>query len=145
MIVEGTNSIIRDAKALIDGDVYVGRLKEFVAAGDNPVYPDILMVARTIQQATVRFQGTLQTRRNRLATVIREAETIKCALEFFIEDGEGYVSSKEDVETSVDKPTDSWFELNEDGDGPFFDFDRLDGLDLNKHLTIILTTGDAQE
>lgn len=38
MIVEGTNSIICDAKALIDGDVYVERLKEFVAAGDNPVY-----------------------------------------------------------------------------------------------------------
>jgi hypothetical protein len=55
MIVEGTNSIIRDAKDIIDGDVYVDRLKEFVPAGDNPVYPDILMAARTIQQAATRF------------------------------------------------------------------------------------------
>src|ERR1700678_1835085 len=51
MIVQDANNIIRDAKALIDGDVYIDSLKEFVPAGDNPVYPDILMASRTVQQA----------------------------------------------------------------------------------------------
>lgn len=145
MIVEGVNSIVCDVKALIDGDIYVDRLKEFVPAGENPVYPDILIVARTIQQATVRFKDTLDLRGNRIATVIREAETIKIALEIFIEEEKGYVADKDDVEGSMEKATDSWFKTNEEGEGPFFDFERLDGIDLGKHLTVILTPNDAQE
>lgn len=145
MIVEGANSIIRDAKALIDGDVYIDRLKEFVPAGENPVYPDVLMAARIIQQATDRFKGTLQVRRNKIATVIREAETIKWALEIFIEEDQGNIASKEDVEANMDKPMDSWFEFDEDEQGPFFDFERLDGLDIGKYLTTIISGSDAQE
>jgi hypothetical protein len=146
MIVEGANSIVRDAKALIDGDVYIDRLKEFVPAGENPVYPDVLMVARIIQQATARFRETLQSRGNKIFTLLREAETIKCALEIFIDDGDpGYVASKEDVEGHIGKPTESWFEFAEDEEGPFFDFERLDGLDIGKYLTTILAASNAQE
>jgi hypothetical protein len=139
------NSIIRDAKALIDGDVYVERLKEFVPAGENPVYPDILVVARTIQQATVRFRTTIQARINKLGGVIEEGETIKCALEFFIDGDEGYIPDKDDIETSVDRPPIEWFEYDSEGGGPFFNFGRLDGLDVGKYLTTFLAGSDAQE
>jgi len=125
----------------------VERLKEFVAAGDNPVYPDILMVARTVQQATGRFQTTLQTRRNRLATIIREAETIKCALEFFIED-QGHVATKKEVEFNIAKPATEWFlDQSEDHEESelLFDFSRLDDLNLSEHLTAPPTIGDARE
>ncbi len=148
MIVEGTNSIIRDAKALIDGDVYIDRLKEFVPAGENPVYPDVCSwFARIIQQATTRFKGTLQSRRKQdFHYNFREAETIKCALEIFIDDEDpGYVASKEDVAGNIEKPTDSWFEFDEGEEGSFFNFERLDSLDIGKYLTAILAAGNAQE
>jgi hypothetical protein len=139
MIVEAVNSIIRDAKVIIDRDVYIERLKEFVPAGDNPVYPDILVVTRTIQQANTRFAATLPIRRKRLAIVIKETETIKTALECFIE-CKGYVASLEEV----DKPAESWFIDDDDIDddderaGPFFDFKRLDTLNLSLYLTAVL-------
>ena len=110
------------------------------------MYPDILMSTRTIRRANTRFTATLQIRKKRLAIAIREAETIKTALEYFIED-EGYVASKEEV----DKPTESWFvdvdDIDDDDErvGPFFDFKRLDTLDLGGHLTAILTAVDAPE
>jgi hypothetical protein len=45
----------------------------------------------------------------------------------------------------MDNASDSWFEIDEDEERPFFDFKRLDGIDLGKYLTTILTTSDAQE
>ncbi len=101
-----------------------------------------------IQQAATRFKGTLQSRRNKICTAIREAETIKWALEIFIDDEDpGYVASKEDTLKAIDfdKPFDSWFEFDEDEDGPFFDFERLDGLDIGKYLATIIPGSDAQE
>jgi hypothetical protein len=44
MILEGTNSIVRDAKAIIDSDVYIDRVKEFVAAGENPVTESVQLL-----------------------------------------------------------------------------------------------------
>jgi len=140
MTVENANSIIRDAKGIIDGDVYIDRLKEFIPAGDNPVYPDVLMAARTIQQATTRFTTTLQKRRKKLSAAIKEAETVKTAIEIFVEN-EGHVATQEEI----DEPTASWFVYDDDGEGLFFDFDRLDTLDISEHLTAILTAVDAKE
>jgi hypothetical protein len=147
MIVEDANNIIRDAKALIDGDIYIDRLKEFVPAGNNPVYPDVLMAARTVQQAVSRFANTLQARKTKLAAAISEAETIKCALEVFVEE-EGHISTKEQIELNVDKVDDSWFEYsddeNEEDENPSFDFPRLDDLDLSEHFKGVLTAIDAE-
>jgi hypothetical protein len=146
MIVEDANNIIRDAKALIDGDVYIDRLKEFVPAGDNPVYPDILMASRTVQQALSRFGESLQARKKKLAAAISEAETIKCALEFFVEH-EGHIATKEEVELNIDKVDDSWFEdsdENEEDESQPFEFSRLDDLDLSEHFKGVLTAIDAQ-
>ena len=61
LIVEQANNIVRDAKTLIEGDPYLDRIKEFVPAGDNPVYPDVLLTARVVQQAVGRYQRQLDT------------------------------------------------------------------------------------
>lgn len=50
LAVQQVNDIIRDAKAIIEGDPHLNRVKEFVPAGDNPVYPDILLATRAVQQ-----------------------------------------------------------------------------------------------
>jgi hypothetical protein len=82
----------------------------------------------------------LQTRRKKLSAAIKEADTVKTALEIFIED-EGHVATQEEI----DEPTASWFVYDEDGQDLFFDFDRLDTLDVGEHLTAILTAADAKE
>jgi len=68
LIVEQVNDIIRDAKSIIEGDPYLDRVKEFVPAGNNPTYPDVLLVARSVQTSMLfcslqqpwppRWQGT---------------------------------------------------------------------------------------
>jgi hypothetical protein len=147
MIVEGTNTIIRDAKAIIDGDIYIERLKEFVPAGENPVYPDILMALRTIQQASARFGPGLQKRKPKITAAIKEAGAIRTVLDIFIEN-EGHVATSEEIEGLSPE----WFVYNDEEDEDYesdepvpFDFERLDGLDVTEHLTAILATLDAEE
>jgi hypothetical protein len=43
LIVQQANDIVLDAKAIVEGDTYLDRVKEFVPAGNNPVYPDVLV------------------------------------------------------------------------------------------------------
>src|SRR5258708_6722087 len=54
LVLEEANQIIRDAKAIITEDTYLDRTKEFVAAGNNPVYPDVVVALRTVRQALER-------------------------------------------------------------------------------------------
>jgi hypothetical protein len=143
LIVENANSIIRDAKELIDsGDVYISRLKEFVPAGDNPVYPDILMATRIIQQAMIRFKEVAEKRRTSLTGANQEATTIKFALELLIE-GEGEVPTKRDLAAVMDNPAYNWFIGNTGHET--FNLSRLDRLDVAEYLTGQLPKVDATE
>lgn len=147
LIVEGTNNIIRDTKALIDGDTYVDRIKEFVPAGDNPVYPDIVVVLRVIRQATARFKTVLDARSKRLEEAIREATLIEFALKCYVEE-EGYIVTSDDINESVGTPVSGWLEPVSDDDGDdtqTFNFDRLDRLDVSAHLLKDSDTDDGKE
>lgn len=66
LIVEHANDVVRDAKTLIEGDPHLDRIKEFVPAGNNPVYPDVLLTARAVQQALMRFQSQIKNLRQGL-------------------------------------------------------------------------------
>ena len=147
LILEGTNAIIRDAKEIIDRDVYIDRLKEFVPAGENPVYPDILMALRTIQQANERYGPKLRARLEKLPAFINEVETIGAVLDMFIEN-DGHVATSEDIEGL----SSDWFAYSDDEDEDFesdesvpFDFERLDGMDMEEYLADILAALDAKE
>ena len=96
LIVEHANNIVREAKDLIKDDPYLDQLKEFVPAGDNPVYPDVVLVARSIQQAVERFASDLKTQQDALAPKLREAKTILGALRFFTTN-DGHIASKGDL------------------------------------------------
>jgi hypothetical protein len=133
LIVEQVNDIIRDAKAIVEGDPYLDRVKEFVPAGNNPVYPDVLMVARSVQQCLGRTTKSLSDDERRTTKLRRDARTIVAALKYFIEHNEH--PSSEDVAALLDaKPPDDWFFQGND-ENSYFDFERLDRNGLGGTLT----------
>jgi hypothetical protein len=140
LVVEQANAIIRDAKTLIQGDPYLDRVKEFVPAGDNPVYPDVLLVARTVQQSLQRNERGLSPRSAAANSRLLEAQTICVALECFLEEEEEeeeeerYVSKEQVEERLDDSIEDDWFKEYDDGN-EYFDFDRLDRLNLQSYLS----------
>jgi hypothetical protein len=124
LIVDQMNDIIRDAKSIINDDPYLDRVKEFVPAGNNPVYPDVLIVARSVQQSLGRAEKSLSDRERRVTKMRRDARTIVAALKFFATHGKH--ASKDDVEDFLNaKPPDDWFFEGND-ENFYFDFERLD-------------------
>ena len=73
LVVQEANDIVRDAKALITSDTYLDRVKEFVPAGDNPVYPDVLLSIRAVRQSLERAETHSDNRQQYLANLLREA------------------------------------------------------------------------
>jgi hypothetical protein len=131
LIVEQANDIIRDAKEIVQGDAYLDRTKQFVPAGNNPVYPDVLLVARTVQQCLGRFAPPLEERENSLVRMLREARTIVAALELFINNKSAWPSA-EDLETVLDgKPAEKWLFESDDGE-KYFNFGRLDQIEIER-------------
>ena len=129
LVVEQVNDIIRDAKGIIEGDPYLDRVKEFVPAGNNPTYPDVLLVARSVQQCLGRTAKSLSDHERRTTKTRRDVRTMVAALKYFIEHDEH--PSSEDVETLLEaKPPVDWFFQGND-EKLYFDFERLDrnGLD----------------
>jgi len=133
LIVDETNEIIRDAKALIKSDPFLDRVKEFVPAGNNPVYPDVVVTLKTVLQALGRAESPLESKKERIDTLLGEASTIHGALSVFVE--EGTPPSRDDVLEVIENETlvDSWFVGNYGG--AVFDFDQLDEIDVTAHLS----------
>jgi hypothetical protein len=75
LMVDQANEVIRDAKRIEEGDMYLNRVKEFVPAGNNPVYPDVLVTMRTLQQSLERCETQLHQEQERLGALLREART----------------------------------------------------------------------
>ncbi|MCH7950957.1 MAG: hypothetical protein IH875_10865 [Candidatus Dadabacteria bacterium] len=53
--LESTNYVINRVKTLISEDPFIDRLQEFVPAGDNPEYREILLVLRQLIQGMNRY------------------------------------------------------------------------------------------
>lgn len=127
LTVEQVNEIIRDAKAVVVSDVYLDRVKEFVPAGENPVYPDVLMVAATVQAAVRRAEPVLTGEETRLHGIWHNARTIAAAARLILESG-GQPAKAEVEDALGEKPAMQWFYKAEDG-GVYFNIDRFDGTD----------------
>lgn len=134
LVVEQANDVIRDAKTIIESDTYLKRIKEFVPAGTNPVYPDILLVIRAIQQSLIRSQASSEQRRKRIAGLLLEGKTIRGALSCYV-DHKVISPAKEQVEYVLDSSVSSrWFPGNFSS-GYHFDFHRLDRYEIDKYLS----------
>jgi hypothetical protein len=125
LVVEKTNDVIRDAKGIIEGDTYLDRIKEFVPAGNNPVYPDVLLTLRTVQQCLIRFANGMEDREKGLLKVLNEGRTVVAALECHL--AEDKYALKENVKARLDSgsPAANWFWEDQNGNN-LFDFDKLD-------------------
>jgi hypothetical protein len=132
-VVETINDIIKDAKQFATGDLYLTRTKEFVPAGQNPPYSDVLLVARTVQQFLQRCEQQILDREKTFARALRQAQTIAAALSCWIEIDQQ--PTKDDVaEAMAGKPLDSWFYPAKDGE-TYFDIGRLRRLGVQASLS----------
>ena len=133
MVVETTNSIVRDAKSIIVDDSYMERVKEFAPAGTNPVYPDVLVTLRTVRQAVARFGEGRGDHEKQLVRKLGEARTVVAALKCCLAGTEW--PSKEDIENELDDEEASTIWLFESSDGEeYFDFDRFDSRDVSHYF-----------
>lgn len=87
LVLTEANQSICDAKTIVEGDVYLDRVKEFVPAGDNPVYPDVVVALRTVRQALDRATPRLEDYEETVEERLQEARTVEVALILTIEEG----------------------------------------------------------
>jgi hypothetical protein len=129
------NEVIGDAKNIVSGDAYLDRVKEFVPAGDNPVYPDVLMTARVVSDCLQRFGERLKHDRSVISGKLNETWTIQIALELY---GQGTNSPrKELVERHLgDKTFYGWFHFDAVTGAHQFDFEGLDERNLESYLSV---------
>jgi hypothetical protein len=145
LMVEQANDIIRDAKEVVMGDIYLDRIQKFVPAGDNPLYPDVLVVMRGVRDSLRRGEEQLKARRSHLAYLLTEARTISVALQLNVVDGEQAVL-KQDVEERLGEEAvaPAWF-LDDENDDESFDFDDLDTRDIGRYLSRSADDDSAQD
>jgi hypothetical protein len=144
LVVEQANDIIRDAKQIVESDVHLDRVKEFVPAGNNPVYSDVLVVARSVRQSLDRCKKEFDRKEIRLLKTTTRATTVIGAVECFLNEDEenGESGVKEDVERYVvGAVADSCFYEDGDSREECFDFDDLDSQSVEDYIR---KTGDDE-
>jgi hypothetical protein len=154
LVRQSANDIISDAKKLIKvkEDVHMDRIKEFVPAGDEPLYPDVLVTIRSVRNCLERHRDKQTTRVKALNRKMRVAETAAGALEYFLNDEE---ASDEDKETPSKEAvqgytngkinSDCFRQFSNDYSSYYFDFDRLDSMTFRDYLSSVAAdTGDDE-
>jgi hypothetical protein len=100
--LEETNSIISDAKRVVGDDPYLKRTHEFVPAGNNPVYPDVVLALRAVIQSLDRYRTKKKEEAGIHAGILYELNTILAAMQLLAE-GEESVS-KEALQRRMGQP-----------------------------------------
>lgn len=146
LVVVQINDIIRDAKEIVQNDVYLDRIKEFVAAGNNPVYPDVLIVARAIRQSLGRCKTEFEEQTRRINKTTTRAETIIGALECFLSGEENAdFALEDDVERFTNGGLDGrCFYYNSSVGAKCFHFDALDSQSVENYIKEIDEESDLQ-
>jgi hypothetical protein len=138
LVVDQINDIIRDSKQIVENDVHLDRVKEFVPAGNNPFYPDVLVTARVVRQSLHRCGESLEKKEAQLLSTLTKVKTVIGALECYLSDDENSeFALKQDVTRYVvGGVEDSCFYWHEFDDGRelLFDFDTLGSQGLEKYL-----------
>jgi len=132
LMVTQINDAIADAKKLVEGDVYLDRVKPFISAGNPPGYPEVLLVAKTVEEVLVRHGRDFDARLKGIEQKQHEAATVQAGLECAMENIEYAVSARE-VEERLDDPDPRWI-TTDDQDDEVFDLDRLDALDISAYF-----------
>jgi hypothetical protein len=133
LIVEEVNTAIRDAKAIIQGDTYLDRVKEFVPAGNNPVYPDVIVIVRAVRGAVQRAEADLKASKKHALGRYQNGRTIVAALNFYQKYDEH--PTNEDIRAAIgDEPVLNWFLRTDDGKY-YFNVEHLEEVGVMKAMT----------
>ena len=125
LIVDEVNEVIKGIKDIIKNDLFIERLKQFVAAGDNPETRDVLIILKNVRQGINRYEPELKSLKNKLTERKHEARLIWDCLSSFLE---------ADEELSIDeadfgKEFPSWFNHLR-----YFNFEKLAKTDIYSHF-----------
>lgn len=101
-VLEETNSIIADAKRVVGADPYLKRTHEFVAAGNNPVYPDVVISLRSVIQSLDRYIARKKEEAGDHASILYELNTILAAMQLMVEGEESF--SKDALQRRMGQP-----------------------------------------
>ncbi len=110
------NQAIKDSKELLEGDPYVDRITEFVAAGDNPEHRDGVLILGQIISGISRGKPRLKGRGETLFKLSNEADALEELISTF-------VNGDEENNTewhALFRINSRWFE------GDTFSFENLD-------------------
>jgi hypothetical protein len=141
LMSERANEIIRDAKDIVKNDIYLDRIKQFVPAGDNPEYPDVLVSLRSILDCLGRFKLVQEAEISSIQSKISKANTVVGAIAYFLDDEEDgdeedkNYPSKDDVRRYVDGlVNETCFSKYRDSNDKYFDFASLDSQTIEEYL-----------
>jgi len=146
LVRQNANDIIQDAKKLIKAkeEVHMDRIKEFVPAGDEPPYPDVLLIIRSVRDCLKRHRKKYLARSVALQRKLTAAATVAGALEYFLNDEEASEEEKECPtkeavqEYTGGKVNDSCFTPYSDDDTSYyFDLAKLDSMTVQEYLSTI--------
>ncbi|MGA7916847.1 MAG: hypothetical protein WCA00_16555 [Candidatus Acidiferrales bacterium] len=150
LIRDSANDIISDAKSLVKAkvDVHLDRVKEFVPAGDEPSYPDVLVVLRSVIDSLKRHRSALSTEAEVLSEQTNMAGTMVAGLKYFLLDpaktSEKETPSKESVRSYATVTlSDFCFTRYSDSTEKYFDFDGLDSMGVEEHLARVTDAEDS--
>jgi hypothetical protein len=155
LVRQSANDIIADAKKLIrpKEDIHMDRIKEFVPAGDEPSYPDVLVVLRSVRDCLKRDRKKKAASIKFALAKLQVASTAECALDYFLNDEDASEEEKAyPTKQSVQGYTngtisDECFErYTDDSSLSYFDFDRLDSMSFKEYIsTIASESGQVDE
>jgi hypothetical protein len=142
LVRQTANDIISDAKKLIKAqqDIHMDRIKEFVPAGDEPTYPDVLVVTGSLKHGLERHKRKQIARVKSAQTKLTILNTVIGALTYVLEDEEAAADEKEfPSEDAVNNYTEgpisgSCFVEYDDSDDRYFNFERLDSMKLMDYI-----------
>ncbi|MEP6496097.1 MAG: hypothetical protein ABJF01_25705 [bacterium] len=140
LVLAETNQTIRDAKAMVAKDPFLDRVREFVPAGNNPVYPDVVVALRTVRQSLDRAGARLAEILTEAQAKLSEAVTFALALDFAV--AEAAEPSLTDVKSHPRRQrrdlSASWFTRDDSGpDYRHFDIERFDQVaDIERYLHV---------
>jgi len=128
LVYEEVNQVIQESKELAQDDAYMQRLKQFVAAGENPPYRDVVVALKLSLQGLERFREQLDRLETAEDTRSQEARAVQSALKYFVENE---ATPSRDVLRDMTTPAPSnWLE----GYEGLFDFRRLDRMDISTYF-----------
>lgn len=154
LVRQNANDIIADAKQLIrpKEDIHMDRIKEFVPAGDEPSYPDVLVVLRSVRQCLTRHREKATASIEFVKAKLQVASTAEAALDYFLNDEdaseeEKQYPDKEAVKRYTNgKISDECFVCYSDDSFSYcFDFDRLDSMSFKEYVSTLASEGEQAD